>query len=239
VDCLILLLTTPALTAAGYFSGMAWLLPLLQVLPAYPILVRDLRSGRVARAIAKMMLWALLLAGTTEILAVYAPGPGELSVAHGSAYRDEMVAWVRTGVGKESTPRQFLPEHALHLGTFVLLSLVSGSLLGLILGAVLMNYMSYYVGSLMGIARNPSLVLLAGWPPWAMVRVIAFVILGVVLAGPALRRWAGIPFAWEKNKVWLALAGSGIVLDVMLKFLLAPRWSILLRSALFPLGRGL
>ena len=146
-----------------------------------------------------------------------------------------MITWVRTGVGKESQPLRFLPEHALHLTVFVILSLASGSLLSLALGAVLMNYMSYYVGSLLGIAETPSVVLLAGWPPWAILRVVSFVVLGVALSGPVLSRTAGVPFQWRSQRVWIFLAGGGLLLDALLKTILAPRWSVLLRSALFPL----
>ena len=231
-----LLVATPLLTAIGYGSGVPWLLPLLQILPAYPVMVAELRRERVSQAVLKMLLWALLIALTMEALAVFAPARGEISVIHGSAYRDEMVSWIRTGVGRESSWRLFLPQHALHLGVFVLLSLASGSLLSLALGAALMNYMSYYVGSLIGISQEPWVPLLAGWPPWAILRVASFVVLGVVLSGPALKRFAGVPFRWQGKRVWLYLAGSGLLLDVLLKILLAPRWSALLRSALFPLS---
>jgi hypothetical protein len=239
VSWIVLLIATPLLTAAGYGSGWPWLLPLLQVLPAYPLMVLDLRQEQIGRAVLRMLLWAFLIAISMEILAVYSPERGEACVIHGSAYRDEMIHWVRTGVGKESTWQLFVPEHALHLVLFVLLSLASGSLLSLLLGAALMNYMSYYVGSLIGIAQRPSVMILAGWPPWAILRVASFVVLGVILAGPALKRFAGVPFRWDGKRWWLALAGSGIVLDVLLKVLLAPRWSALLRSALFPASWGL
>ena len=235
---IVLLLATPLLTAVGYASGFPWILPLLQVIPAYPVMVRELRRERPGMAVLKMLFWALLIALTMETLAVYAPARGETSVLHGSVYRDEMIAWIRTGIGRESSWRLFLPEHALHLGLFVILSLVSGSLLSLVLGAALMNYMSYYVGSLIGIARVPSVPLLAGWPPWAILRVASFVVLGVILAGPALKRFADVPFRWEEKRIWLVLAGSGLAMDVVLKILLAPRWSALLRSSLFPLSGG-
>jgi hypothetical protein len=77
---------------------------------------------------------------------------------------------------------------------------------------------------------------LAGWPPWAILRVASFIVLGVILAGPALKRIAGVPFHREGKRVWLILAGGGLALDALLKFLLASHWSALLRSALFPLS---
>jgi len=238
VPWLFLLVATPLCTAAGYFAKLPLLLPLLQILPAYPLLVLDLRERRLASAILKMLCWAFLMAGTVEVLALYAPAAGEASVLHGAAYRNEMIAWVRTGVGKESSWRQFLPEHAVHLSLFVILSLASAGLLSLLLGAGLMNYMSFYVGSLLGIARAPGRVLLAGWPPWAILRVASFVILGVVLAGPGLQRLGVAPFEWEGKRRWILLAAAGLLLDVLLKIALAARWSVLLRSALYPLGGG-
>jgi len=234
----ILLAATPLLTAGGYFLRLPWLLPLLQVLPAYPVMVSDLRRGRLGAAVGHMLAWAALVAITVVALTNFAPLPGETAILHGSAYRDEMIRWVRTGEGKESTPSRFLPEHALHLGAFVVLALVSGGFLALVLGAVLMNYMSFYVGSLLSIAETPSTVLLYGWPPWAAVRVIGFVILGVALAVPALQRLMEIPLPAGRRRAWIAGALALIVLDAILKTLLAPRWSVILRGALFRLSPG-
>ncbi len=231
----ILLVATPLVSAAGYFLHLVWLLPLLQVLPAYPVMVLDLRRGRISAAVGHMLAWAVLLALTVGTLAYFAPATGETSILHGAAYRDEMIGWVRTGIGKESSPARFLPEHALHLGAFVVLALASGGFLALLLRAVLMNYMSFYVGSLLAIAQTPSTVLLFGWPPWAMLRVIGFVILGVVLAIPLLRRLAVLPQAPGNPRLWIAVAVVCILLDAVLKTLLAPRWSGILRAALFPL----
>ena len=236
---LLLAAGTIALTVAGYYSRLPWLLPLLQVIPAYPVLVRDLRSGKTSVAVLRMLSWALVIALTVGVLAIRSPEAGAGSVLHGRAYRDEMLRWVRTGVGAESTPSLFRPPHLLHVAAFTLLSLASGSLLSLVLGAVLMNYMSFYVGSLVGMARDPGIVLLCGWPPWAILRVASFVILGVVLAGPLLRRMAGVPFRWADRRGWIAAAAAGLVLDASLKALLAPAWGRILRAAIFPASPSL
>ena len=236
---LFLIVVTPLLTLLGYFLKIPWLLPLLQVLPAYPLMVRDLKTRRWELAVLRMLLWAALIGSTVEVLALLSPASGEISIFHGMAYRDEMLLWIRTGIGKESSPLHFLPEHAFHLALFVILSLVSGGFLSLVLGAVLMNYMSFYVGSLLGIARLPWVVLLYGWPPWALLRVVAFVILGVVLSAPLLERLAGGPLVMERKRMWVLAAGAGLMLDVTLKTMLAPHWSAMLRSALYSLSPGL
>jgi hypothetical protein len=238
VPWLILLIATPVLTLLGFLSHLPWLLPLLQVVPAYPILVRDLREEKIRRAILHMLVWALAVAVTVESLSLRFPESGAASILHGAAYRDEMIHWVRTGVGRESTPSSFLPEHLAHLLAFVALSLGTGSLLSLVLGAVLLNYMSFYVGSLLALAQRPGVVILCGWPPWAILRVVSFVLLGVVLSGPVLRKFAGIPFRWEDRRAYLLAAAAGLILDVSLKGLLAPTWSGILRAALFPDSPG-
>lgn len=232
---LILLVATPLLSTAGYFLRLGWLLPLLQAIPAYAVMVLDLKRGRLGAAVGHMLTWAALLAFTVGTLTAFAPAAGEAGILHGPAYRDEMLAWVRSGEGKESSPSRFLPEHALHLAAFVLLALASGGFLALLMGAVLMNYMSFYVGSLLAIAQSPATVLFYGWPPWAALRVIGFVILGVVLAVPLLRRVTEIPLTPDYRRAWLAAALGCILLDAALKVMLAPRWSGILRAALFPL----
>jgi hypothetical protein len=231
VTWLVLVVATPLLTLLGYFLKTPLLLPLLQVLPAYPLLVHDLRREQRTIAVLRILLWAALIAVSMEMLALESPTRGEVSVLHGKDYRDEMLGWIRTGVGKESSPASFIPEHLLHLGLFVFLSLASGGFLSLILGAVLMNYMSFYVGSLLGIAQTPAKVLLYGWPPWAVLRVVSFVILGVVLSGPLLKRLGWAPFDRTRVRGWIIAAAIGLVLDVTLKTLLAPHWSGVLRSA--------
>src|SRR5262249_1464996 len=127
------------------------------------------------------------------------------------------------GVGREGSPRLFLPQHALHLAAFVLLSLATGSALSIAMGAVLMNYMAFYVASL-GRAGTPAwAVLLLGWQPWALCRVAAFTIPGGVLAQPMVRRTApqASPPSWRP---WIVLAGLLLVGDVILKTSLAPSW---------------
>src|SRR5204862_7992077 len=118
-----------------------------------------------------------------------------------------------------------------HVTAFVLLSLVTGSALSIAMGAVLMNYMGFYVASL-GRAGAPAwAVLLLGWQPWALCRVAAFTILGVVLAQPLVRRTVreAAPLSWRP---WLLAAVAGLVADAALKAWLAPVWGRWLHAVL-------
>jgi hypothetical protein len=207
----------------GLLLGSAYLLPILNAAPAYAAMFVLLRRGQARQAVVLMLAWAVTLGLTATLCFALWPRAVDGTVVNGPEYRDEMFAWIHTGVGREGSPRLFLPQHALHLVAFVALSLVTGSALSIAMGAVLMNYMAFYVASL-GRAGAPAwTVLLLGWQPWAVCRVAAFTILGVVLAQPMVRRTApgAPPPSWRP---WLLLAGVLLVADVVLKASLAPTW---------------
>lgn len=219
----------------GLAAGWPWLLPLLNTLPAYAVMVTLLRRGQRDRAVVAMLLWAATMAVAGSVAFSLWPAPPEASVLHGPAYRDEMFHWIRTGLGSEGSPRQFLPVHVAHLAAFVVLSLATASAASMFMGAVLMNYMDFYVASLARAGAPAWAATLLGWQPWALCRVAAFSILGVVLAEPLLARLtrrpsAGLPSA----RRWIAAAGALILADWLLKAALAPTWGRWLRALLPP-----
>jgi hypothetical protein len=221
---------TVATYALGYLAGVPALVPVLNVLPAFPAMVASLRRGDARQAVIRMLIWAATMGvcatGLSYVNPVYT---GDLFV-NGDRYRAEMVEWVLTGRGTESQPRAFLPLHAAHAAIFMALSLVSASVLSLVMGAVLMNYMGHFVGALGSLSQEPLLTMILAWHPWSVVRIVSFVTLGVVLAGPLLSRVAGFPFRLVDHRRLLALAATGLLLDVLLKAILAPTWQRLLRS---------
>ena len=171
-----------------------------------------------------MLLWALPL-GMTATCIYY----GRLSQTgalflRGDAYRTEMVEWVMTGRGAESTPSQFIPEQAGHAVLFAALALATGGVAAMPMGAVLMNYMGSYVGGLAAISRHPALTAVLAWHPWAVIRVISFVVIGVVLSAPLLSRLGKFRVDWTAARSLLLGAGAGLLADVVLKTLLAPAW---------------
>jgi hypothetical protein len=216
----------------GLALGVPWLLPILNAAPAYAAMVTLLRRGEPRRAVVVMLVWAAALAvAGTFTFAVWPQPPGAL-ILHGLEYRDEMFAWIRTGAGSEGSPRLFIPQHALHLAAFVVLSLVTASALSITMGAVLMNYMGFYVASLARAGAPAWAVVLLGWQPWALARVAAFSVLGVVLAQPLLGRLSKGVAPWRRSRPFVIAAAVLLLADVALKAMLAPSWGLLLRRVL-------
>jgi hypothetical protein len=229
-----LLLLTPLLPWMGLLPGGRWALPLLAPLTLYPAFVARVRRRDYLGAWSFGLLWALLLSAGVIVLvslrAGGAGGPGGAGEAmlHGEAYRKEMFGWIATGEAPENHPAVFIPIHLLHLGVFVLLAWASAGYLGLVLGAFLVDYMSYFVGSYAVASAHPLLGSIAAWVPWSVVRVFAFVLLGCLFARPLLLRRAW-PFEKPEYRL-LGLAAGGLAVDIVLKTLLAPSYGLFLRQ---------
>lgn len=227
----VLVVATPLTYAIGFALGVPVLVPFLNAAPAIPIMYLSLRAGQTREAIARMLLWAAVMGACAMIVSWrWTEESGRLFL-NGEAYRREMFEWIRTGVGAESSPRLFLPSHAKHAAIFCVLSLVSGSVLSMPMGAALMNYMGFFVGALVAASVQPGLTALLAWVPWSLIRIVSFVTLGVVLAGPMMARFGGFPYSLRANRRLMLLAAVGLLLDVGLKTMLAPAWHSILKRA--------
>ena len=81
-------------------------------------------------------------------------------------------------------------------------------------------------------SRHPVWSIVLGWHPWAVIRIISFVVIGVVLSVPLLSRITPIRIDMRLGKRLLYVAAAGLVVDVLLKSLFAPAWQrLLLRAA--------
>lgn len=224
----LLLAATPLVPFVVVVPGGRWLLPFLAPLTLYVWFSRRVRLGDYFGAWKVGMTWAGLLSLGVVLLVYLLPEAAAGGILHGEPYRQEMFGWIETGIARENTPSLFIPQHLLHLGLFVVLAYVSGGYLGLVLGSALTAYMSYFVASYAVAAEHLLLGPVVAWVPWSVLRVAAFVLVGVVVARPLLVRRAW-PFE-RREWMLLALAASGIVGDVVLKTVIAPSYGLFLRG---------
>lgn len=225
--------------ALSYPLGLAleprFLLPILNALPAWWLMTRRLRAGDLRGAILLMLIFPVALAVLGTVTLAFWPTPDRLipEVLNGPEYREEMFSWIRTGVGSEGDWRLFLPMHITHLLGFVAVSLMTGSLVSITGGAILTNYMDGYVASIHRAGAPLWATLFFGWQPWAICRVAAFCILGVILAEPVLARvFRYKPQPWSRTRPWVLIAVGLILADWLLKAALAPTWGRVLQAAI-------
>jgi hypothetical protein len=246
---------TIASYALGWAIGVPVLLPFFNTLASVPFMVLALRrrdsgggggNGITRRnreaektlgdnmrlAVGRMLLWALTMGVVATLMSYARPAQTDALFLRGAAYRTEMFAWVMTGRGAESSPSRFVPQHARDAAIFSALALATGGVLAMPMGAALMNYMGHYVGTLAAAGRHPVLAMLLGWHPWSVIRIVSFVVLGVVLSAPLLSRVFDFRVDWMAARPLLIGACAGLVADVVLKTLFAPAWQrLLLRVA--------
>ncbi|HEX7879752.1 MAG TPA: hypothetical protein VF720_10100, partial [Candidatus Eisenbacteria bacterium] len=114
-----LLVAAPAAVWLGIRIGQPGLFPVLTALPAILVFLDRINAGRLSSALGLMVAWSTALSVAVILNTRWNPAGTETVIWNGATYRDEMLAWVRTGVGAEGSPRLFLPQHALHYGVFL------------------------------------------------------------------------------------------------------------------------
>jgi hypothetical protein len=229
-------LLTPFLPLLAALPGGRWALPLLAPLTLYPAFAARVRARDYLGAWSLGVAWAMLLSLGVILLVALLPDVARASILHGEAYRREMFGWVETGEAPENHPAVFIPGHLLHLGLFLVATWISGGYLGLVVGAALVDYMSYFVGSYAVASGHPALGAIAAWVPWSVLRIAAFVLLGAVFSRPLLvkRAW---PFTRFECQL-MALAASGLLADILIKASLAPAYGRFLRQMAPSAGLG-
>jgi hypothetical protein len=228
------MIASAIVAATGLSYALAWaigvpvLVPFLNTAASFPFMVLALRRGDLRLAVARMLVWALTMGVVATLLSYARPAETGQLFPRAQSYRVEMFTWVATGRGPESTPSQFIPQQVGHAALFSGLALLSGGILAMPMGAMLMNYMGHYVGTLAESSARPAATMLLAWHPWAVIRVISFVVIGVVLSAPVLSRLFTFHVDSPATRRLLVWASVGLVADIVLKALLAPAWQRLL-----------
>jgi hypothetical protein len=205
------------------------LLPgLLAALVWVPFVVA-LRHGRRLAAAGVVAAWSVALAAGLPALERWSPGVCARSFVGAGEYAAQMAVWARAGVGCESDPACFVPQHLLHAVAFVVGSVATAGLAGLAFAAVLFGWMGAYAAALATASGAPVAAAALAWHPWAVVRVAAYLSLGVALAEPLARH--GLPALPGRGR-WVAFGVTGLVADIALKALFAAFWQ---RAVLLPL----
>jgi len=115
------------------------------------------------------------------------------------------------------------------LGLFAAAALVSGGLGALFLGAVLLNYMNFYVAALLSASAHPLFACVFAWQPYAMLRVVGYILVATAATEASFGAVARYRPSWRKVASYAAIGVALLVLDVIVKAAAAPAWARALR----------
>jgi hypothetical protein len=201
---------TSLLLTMGLPSYVRLVLPIFIAVPSFLVMRRWLLKGRVGAAYSDMLLSCLWMSIPLVMLPLYFPVQAEKVGINGTDYIIDMRKWITTGGSTEGTPSLFIPQHLQHMAMIAVASIITGGFGALLLGAIQMEYMNYYISWLVTASAGKHEVYLIGWPLWSLLRVASFVLIAVVLAQPLIHL-----FDWKKIdtklmiKLILAAIGGG------------------------------
>ena len=217
----------------GVFISPIFML-ILTAFPFYFIYIFLIKNRDYHRALKLSFLWALTIAIYGIILAIIFPDLTAKAILNSTSYKEEMFIWIKTGVGAESNPALFIPIHLKHFIIFLLTSLGSMSMIGIIFGSYLMNYMDYYVGMLyLNVSPNITnylIISILGWPIWAICRVIGYLFIGLAASIPLTTYLFRQVLPKKEFIRYLIIGIILLILDIILKTILAPIYQNILHS---------
>jgi hypothetical protein len=225
---LVLILTTAAVFLSRWIGSRA-ALPLLTAIAGYFPLVMEAQVS-LARGFLILVFWTMLLSILILWLSYGEPEKMERLIWRSREYSDSMMHWIETGELPEGSPRRVVVFHLKQTVLYCALALLSLNFLALVLGSALLNYMNFYVAQLARRSARPGLALWMGWNPWSVIRVLAFLYLGIAVSTPTL--WLLFSIPWRPSLLLFLPGVMGVLMDVVLKLTLSRQWSRVLRAFL-------
>ncbi|WFO74969.1 hypothetical protein J4526_07820 [Desulfurococcaceae archaeon MEX13E-LK6-19] len=167
---------------AGLIVG-GLILPLMQLFVIVYLFLVEVYKRRLWRAAGLVLLWSLVVTIVVAAYAFYAGcSAGAVDkIIKGRSYLEEMIEWLETGKGPEGDPSLFLKPKIIEIVLFTIVSFLTMGIGGLFMGAILLNYMNFYYGTLIWMANGSIVAVVMGWPIYAIIRVIGYVFLGTIL----------------------------------------------------------
>ena len=213
------------------------ILLIFTTLPFYFSYIGLIKNQKYSQALKLSFIWAITISITGIVLTIAFPELATKGILNGVKYKSDMFIWIATGVGTDSTPTQFIPIYTLHFIIFCIASLISMSLIGIIFGAYLMNYMNYYVGMLFLNVADPNflsylIVAAFGWQIYAIINVIGFLFVGLALAIPLTAVLFKQKIPWNVIRNYVLIGLGFFILNIILRATLAPFYQQILNAVI-------
>jgi len=220
MEYVLIITLTPVLFGISIILGNRILFLLLCTIPAYGGYLLGLRNSIIS-AFAALLIWTFIQSSLVIFSSLRSTGKMAKLIFRSEIYSESMFRWIETGILPEGNSIQVIRTHLQQTLIYCALAFISGNLVSLIFGCMLLNYMNFYVSQLA--ARSKSWkAFVFGWNPWSVVRVLAFLWLGVVLGAPVASYI--LKMNVEFRFIWLIIGIIGVVIDLILKLTISDNW---------------
>ena len=220
MEYVLIITLTPVLFGISIILGNRILFLLLCTIPAYGGYLLGLRNSIIS-AFAALLIWTFIQSSLVIFSSLRSTGKMAKLIFRSEIYSESMFRWIETGILPEGNSIQVIRTHLQQTLIYCALAFISGNLISLIFGCMLLNYMNFYVSRLA--ARSKSWkAFVFGWNPWSVVRVLAFLWLGVVLGAPVASYI--LKMNVEFRFIWLIIGIIGVVIDLILKLTISDNW---------------
>jgi hypothetical protein len=230
MDYLFTVITTPLAYLSALALANRCMLIVLPAIVGYAGFLFAMKNSS-HRALSVLIVWAVVQS-ITVLLAADRKGVANISSLTWRAeeYKAAMFRWIETGVLPEGNAVSVLIFHLKQALLYSILALATANFLSLVLGCGLLNYMNVYVAEVIARSRTKLKASWIAWNPWSVIRVVAFLCLGVALSTPLLAYVKVIEASFPQTILWLGI--SGVCLDIILKIALSREWSRRLKAFL-------
>ena len=220
MEYVLIIVLTPLLFGLSVILGNRILFLLLCTISAYVGYLLGLRNS-ILSAFAALLVWTFIQSALVIFSSLRSASKMARLIFRSETYSENMFRWIETGILPEGNSIQVIRTHVQQTLIYCALAFISGNLLSLIFGCMLLNYMNFYVAQFAARSRSWK-AFVFGWNPWSVVRVIAFLWLGVVLGVPIVSYI--LKMSAEFRFVWLVPGIVGVVVDLILKLTMSDKW---------------
>jgi hypothetical protein len=222
MEYVLIIALTPVLFGLSVILGNRILFLLLCSIPAYVGYLSGLRNSILSAFIA-LLIWTFIQSLLVIFSSVRSANKMARLIFRSESYTESMFRWIETGILPEGNSTQVIRTHIQQTLIYCALAFISGNLLSLIFGCMLLNYMNFYVSQLAAQGKSWK-AFVFGWNPWSVVRVISFLWLGAVLGIPLATYF--LKMNVEFRLMWLVPGIIGVIIDLILKLTMSDIWRI-------------